>query len=99
MRVLLFDTNLVAAKSLGNLVKHHVRDVVVHSASNVAVLEHRLAETTYDLIIADIDTTLEIEHAAAILRRVPNKDTVYLVSHLHTAEWLNKIKGSIPHKD
>lgn len=95
MRVLLFDSNVVAAKRLGNIVEQHVQGAEVEYASNLEVLEHRLAEKSYDFVLADIDATLELERATSILRDAQEKAVVYLFSQIGNAEWLRTLKENI----
>lgn len=92
MRVLLFDSNLVAAKRLGNIVQQHVKGAQVEYATNIEILEHRLAEHMYDFVLADIDATLELERATTILQQAGEKATVYLLSQIGNAEWLRALK-------
>lgn len=95
MRVLLFDSNVVAAKRLGHIVEQHVQGAEVEYASNLEVLEHRVSEKTYDFVLADIDATLELERATAILRSIQEKSIVYLFSQIGNADWLRTLKENI----
>lgn len=95
MRALLFDPNVVAAKRIGNMIELHAKDAQVDYAPNTAVLQHRLANNHYDLVLADIDTTLDVEGAAELLRAVKEPTHVFLLSQFDRVDWLKNVKKSI----
>lgn len=95
MRALLFDPNVVAAKRIGNLIELHAKDAHVEYATNVSVLQHRLANNHYDLVLADIDATLEVDEAADILKTVKEPTQIFLLSQFDRIDWLKEVKKSI----
>jgi CheY-like chemotaxis protein len=69
MRFLIFDSNVVYAKKVANLLRDRVLDAEVELAHNLPVLRHRLEGQIYDLVIADVDTTMDTELATIELNR------------------------------
>ncbi len=95
MRALLFDPNVVAAKRIGNLIELHAKDAVVDYATNVSILQHRLANGQYDLVLADIDATLDVNQAADVLKTVKEPTQIFLLSQFDRIDWLKNLKDSI----
>jgi len=80
MRFLVFDSNLVYAKRVVELLELYVKDVEVEVAHNIPVLRHRLAGNTYDLVIADVDTAVDTEQAQEILGKAAERMPIILWS-------------------
>lgn len=80
MRFLVFDSNVVFAKRVAELLRQYVKGVDVELAHNTAVLSHRIDERTYDLVIADVDTALDIDQAQSVLGKAAERMPIILWS-------------------
>lgn len=78
MNVLVFDSNVVYAKQVACTMGEHLKDAAVYLAHNTAVLQHRLSQRHYDLVVADISSTMDCEVAAGMLKEA-SKDTPIVV--------------------
>jgi DNA-binding NarL/FixJ family response regulator len=86
MRFLIFDSNVVYAKKVANLLRERVLEADVELAHNLSVLTHRLGGLAYDLVIADVDTTMDTELAIAELNRAAERMPVIIWSAIRNGE-------------
>jgi len=84
MRFLIFDSNRVYAKKVQALIEEHIKDAEVELAHNIPVLRQRLDGARYDLILADVDTTLDTAAALKELNLVAKKSMVVVWSAVRT---------------
>ena len=59
MRVLIYDSNLVFARRVSSVIHEHVHNAEVDIAHNVPVLKRRLEENKYDIVLADVDVSVD----------------------------------------
>lgn len=69
MNILVFDTNRVFAKKAASFLIEQLKNAEVDIADNAFILAKRLADITYDVIIADIDTAIDSKNIIKILRQ------------------------------
>ena len=68
MNILVFDSNLVYAKKIGEMLEQHVKEAHIFYASDVPVLCRRLATLKLDLILADVFTAFEADRLLVELK-------------------------------
>ncbi len=83
MRFLVFDSNVVYAKRVAELLRQYVKGVEVEMAHNTAVLSHRLDGRCYDLVIADVDTALDTDQAQDVLGKASERMPIIIWSSVH----------------
>jgi hypothetical protein len=88
MRFLIFDSNVVYAKKVAQLLRDRVLEADVELAHNLSVLNHRLGGPAYDLVIADVDTTLDTDLATAELNRASERMPVIIWSVVRNGDVL-----------
>jgi DNA-binding NtrC family response regulator len=86
MRFLIFDSNVVYAKRVANLLCDRVLGAEVELAHNLPVLQRRLEGEPYDLVIADVDTTMDTELAVLELNRAAARMPVIIWSAIRNGE-------------
>ena len=59
MRILVVDSNVTFARKVSDFLSSKLSHADVDIASNVYIVRRRIRENTYDLIIADVVTTLD----------------------------------------
>jgi hypothetical protein len=73
LSVLIFDTNVVFARRVGEFIEAHVLGARVSYAQNCAVLKGRLAKNWFDLILADPGTAFDPSVASSLLEEVQHE--------------------------
>lgn len=80
MNVLVFDTNVVYAKRVSSLLQNHLKDVSVDLAHNTSVLQHRLSNNCYDLVIADVNSAMDTQMASDMLKKASRETPIVVWS-------------------
>jgi CheY-like chemotaxis protein len=80
MNILVFDSNVVYAKQVCDALKRHVKDVAVDMAHNTAVLRHRLQHNCYELVIADVNSAMDTQVAADVLKEASRETPIVIWS-------------------
>lgn len=80
MNILVFDSNVVYAKRVCAALKKHMKDAMVDMAHNTAVLQHRLKTNCYELVIADVNSAMDTQAAAAVLKEASRETPIVVWS-------------------
>jgi DNA-binding response OmpR family regulator len=83
VRVLIVDSNICFAKSVGKFLQDHLKSVEVEYATNVPVLRRRLHKNHFDFIIADVISAFDADTMARELERVNTPKIVWAVMGTH----------------
>ncbi len=70
MHILIFDTNTVFSRRVGETIEAFAPGIRISYAQNSAVLQARLQQDRFDLILADPSTSFDVEETELLLREV-----------------------------
>jgi len=70
MNILVFDSNRVFANHVAERIAGFVPQAFVDTCPNIYILKRRLENKTYDLILADVLSTIDADEVIAVLSEI-----------------------------